>query len=237
MSEYALLPISFFTSCLAGSLGMGGGVLLLALMPGLVPAASILPLHAVVQLASNFSRAGFGWRSIEWRLIPPVTLGAVVGAWLGSEVYSRLDLSWLPVLIGGLILLLTWLPLPRPRGRGYWSLLILGCYQTGLGMVAGATGPLGAAVLSRYSRQRDWLVVNTSVYMGVSHLCKALAFGLLGFSLWPWWPLLLGMIVASVLGSWVGTRVRAMLPEADFLFVFRLLVTALAVRMIVLGWP
>ena len=53
--------------------------------------------------------------------------------------------------------------LPAVRGGGQWSLLLLGFYQTGLGMVAGATGPVGAAVLLRRNTARDWLAANSSV--------------------------------------------------------------------------
>lgn len=234
--EWLLVPISLATSCLAGAIGMGGGVLLIALMPGLVPAAAIIPLHALTQLASNLSRAGFGWRHISWHLVPAIAAGGIAGAWLGAEVYARLDLAWLPAVIGGLILVMTWVPLPAPRGRGQWALGLLGFYQTGLGMVAGATGPLGAAVLARYGVQRDWLVVNTAVYMSLNHMLRAAAFGLMGFSLVRWWPLLLGMVVASVAGSWLGTRLRQYLPQANFLRWFRVLVTLLALRMIAMPW-
>ncbi len=235
MPEYWLLPISFLTSSLAAAIGMGGGVLLLAAMPGLLPLEAILPLHALTQLASNVSRAGFGWRSIEWRLVPPLVVGAVAGAWLGGAIYARLSLAWLPAVMGLFVLFITWWPLPAPRGRGGPALMLLGFYQTGIGMLAGATGPLGAAVLAHYGRQRDWLVVNTAVYMSINHLLRALAFGLLGFSLQGWWPLLLGMVVATVVGSWAGTRLRQRLPQTNFAFWFRVLVTLLALRMIALS--
>jgi uncharacterized membrane protein YfcA len=110
----------------------------------------------------------------------------------------------------------------------------LGFYQTSLGMLVGATGPLGAAVLRHYNSGRDWLVVNTAVYMSVNHALKILAFALLGFSFQPWLPLLLGMIVASILGSWLGTKIRARIPQADFQQWFKVLVSVLALRMIVL---
>jgi uncharacterized membrane protein YfcA len=234
VSELLLIPIAFLTSCLTAVMGMGGGVLLIAVMPGLVPAAVIVPLHAATQLASNISRAGFGWRDIDFGIIPAFVVGALAGAWLGAEVYQRLDMHWLPALIGLCILLFTWVPLPAVRGGGQWSLLLLGFYQTGLGMVAGATGPVGAAVLLRRNTARDWLVVNTAVYMTLNHALRVAAFIAIGFSFAAWWPLLSGMIVAGILGSWVGTRLRHLVPQLNFQRLFRWMVTLLALRMILL---
>lgn len=234
MSELVLIPIVFLTSCLTAVMGMGGGVLLIAVMPGLVPAAVIVPLHAATQLASNLSRAGFGWRDIDIGIIPAFVVGALAGAWLGAEVYQRLDMHWLPALIGLFILIFTWAPLPAVRGGGQLSLLLLGFYQTGLGMVAGATGPVGAAVLLRRNTARDWLVVNTAVYMTLNHAIRVAAFIALGFSFAAWWPLLSGMIVSSILGSWVGTRLRHLVPQMNFQRLFRWMVTLLALRMILL---
>jgi uncharacterized membrane protein YfcA len=227
-----LIPIAFFTSCLAAVIGMGGGILLISLMPGLLPAAAIIPVHALTQLASNLSRALFGWRDVDLRIVPAFTLGALAGAWLGGEIYAGLDLRWLPAVIGALILLFTWVPFPALPGSGQLSLALLGFYQTGLGMLAGATGPLGAAVLLRRHRGRDWLVVNTAVYMSLNHLLRFVAFTALGFSLAAWWPLVLGMITAGICGSWVGTRLRQRVPQADFQRWFRWLVTLLAARLI-----
>lgn len=234
MSFLVLVPIVFFTSCLAAVMGMGGGILLLAVMPGLVPASVMLPLHAVTQLASNVSRATFGWRDIDAAIIPAILCGAVVGAWLGSAAYQSLDMHWLPAWIGLLILLLTWVPLPALPGGGQLSLALLGFYQTGLGMVAGATGPVGAAVLLRRNSGRDWLVVNTAVYMALNHAVRLAAFTAIGFSLAAWWQLAVGMIAAGICGSWVGTRLRGLVPQRNFQRLFRVLVTLLALRMIAL---
>ncbi|MFK7975595.1 MAG: TSUP family transporter [Halioglobus sp.] len=232
MSELALIPIAFLTSAVAGVMGMGGGILLIAAMPGLLPASAILPIHAVTQLGSNLSRAAFGWRSIDLTLIPALAAGAALGAWFGAEVYLWLDLQWLPAVIGFFILLITWLKLPAVPGGGQLSLVFLGFYQTGLGMLAGATGPLGAAVLLRRNAQRDWLVVNTAVYMTLNHVFRVVAFVVIGFSFAPWWELVAAMILAVTAGSWVGTRLRSRVPQINFQFWFRVLVTLLALRMI-----
>ena len=235
MSELALVPIVFITSCLTAVIGMGGGVLLLTLMPGLVPTPAILPVHALTQLASNLSRAAFGWRAVDLAIVPAFTLGALAGGWLGAQVYQWLDERWLPVLIGGFILVFTWLPLPVVRGGGQLALALLGFCQTGLGMLAGATGPLGAAVLLQRNKERDWLVVNTAVYMTLNHALRVFAFFAIGFSFAPWWPLVTAMVAAGIAGSWVGTRLRHRVPQRNFHQWFRLLVTALAVRMIVMA--
>jgi len=235
LGEFALVPIAFLTSAVAGAIGMGGGVLLIALMPGLVPAAAIIPIHAITQLTSNVSRAAFGWRDIDWSLIPAVTIGSIAGAWFGAEVYSSLDIRWIPGLIGAIILIVTWFKLPQPKGGGQLALVLLGFYQTGLGMVAGATGPLGAAVLLRHNSDRDWLVVNTAAYMSLNHGLRMLAFGLMGFAFMPWIELILAMAVAVTLGSWAGTRLRSMIPQKSFHFWFKLLISLLALRMIVLS--
>ncbi len=180
-------------------------------------------------------RAPFGWRDIDPGIIPAVLVGAVLGAWLGSEVYQSLDILWLPALIGVLILAFTCLPIPRVPGGGQLSLALLGFFQTGLGMVAGATGPVGAAVLLRRNTGRDWLVVNTAVYMTVNHTIRLAAFIAIGFSFAPWWKLTSGMVVAGICGSWVGTRLRGLVPQLDFQRLFRWLVTLLARRLIVLS--
>ncbi|NND68533.1 MAG: sulfite exporter TauE/SafE family protein [Halioglobus sp.] len=232
MSEFALVPIAFLTSCLAGVMGMGGGILLITLMAGLVPAAAIIPLHAATQLASNSSRALFGARHIDWGIVPAFVLGALAGAWLGGEVYRLLDTQWLPAIIGVLVLIITWVPLPKVTGSGQAPLVLLGFYQTGLGMLAGATGPVGAAVLLRRNDERDWLVVNTALYMCLNHGIRSGAFALIGFSFAPWWQLLAGMVAAVIAGSWVGTRLRTRVPQVNFARLFKVLVSLLALRMI-----
>ncbi len=238
MSEYWLIPIALLTSTLAGVFGMGGGVPLITLMPGLVPAAAILPLHAATQLASNGSRALFGWKHIDTSLILPFVVGGVLGAVAGALVFSQLRLDWLPALIGVFILVVTWVPLPGIKGEGKLPLVLLGVYQTGIGMMVGASGPLGGAVLAQRNPRRDWLVVNTAVYMSANHLLRVLAFAGLGFAFSQYGLLLGGMVAGVMFGSWLGTRLRQFIPELNFLLWFRLLVSLLALRMIALVlWP
>ncbi len=233
LSDVLLVSAAFGTAMVSAVLGLGGGVLLILAMPGLLPLSAIVPLHAMVQIISNFARAAFAPSAIAWAFLPPLLLGSLLGALLGSQVVSAISLQWLPVVAGGVILVVTWIPLGQWLPSGRAAMVMLGFYQTALGMVAGATGPLGAAVLSRLRADREWLVVNTAVYMTVNHLVRGLAFGLLGFAYLPWLDTIAWMGMGAIAGTALGTRLRHWMPQRNFLPLFRLIVSVLALRMMV----
>lgn len=60
-----------------------------------------------------------------------------------------ISIDLLPMIAGIIILIVTWMPLPSALLPGTWSFTVLRFYQTGVGMLAGATGPSGATVLSK----------------------------------------------------------------------------------------
>lgn len=59
---FVLCMVSFLGSLIAGALGLGGGVLVLTTMANL-----LLPIHVVVRLGSNLSRAMMSWRQTLMR--------------------------------------------------------------------------------------------------------------------------------------------------------------------------
>ena len=65
---------------------------------------------------------------------------------------------------------------------------------------------------------------------------EIITFGLLGFAFAPYWQLVIGMTAGAILGSWVGTKVRAYVPENVFRHGVRILITVLAVRMLLQGF-
>ena len=235
MTDAFLITVSFFTSTLTAVVGVGGGMLLISVMPGALPASAIVPVHGVVQLASNATRAGFARRMIVWRIAIPFALGSVVGAALGSPLVDDVPAELLPLALGIFILVLTWLPRPKLPRRfpGTWP--ILGAVQSFLALFIGVTGPLSVPPLLRENLSRDRLVATDAVLNTALHGLKVLTFAALGFAYAEWLPLMAAMIVAVSLGSWVGTHLRSRVPEEPFRRVLRLLLTVLAVRMLILA--
>ncbi len=232
MEAIFLIAVSFCTSALTAILGLGGGILLISVMPGLLPAAAIVPVHGVVQLASNSSRVLFGLRHVEWRVFLPFVAGAVLGAVLGSRFVVVLPSTYLPLVIGGFILVITWMPGLKRAFPLPGKFASLGAIQTFISLFVGAAGPLTTPFLLREGLPRDRIVVTHGVLMSVVHLLKILTFGFLGFAFAPYLYLIAGMIVSVTLGSYAGTRLRSRVSEEFFRKLFKILVTLLSLRMI-----
>ncbi|MBT3344880.1 MAG: sulfite exporter TauE/SafE family protein [Gemmatimonadetes bacterium] len=235
-SELILITASFLTSLTSAIGGIAGGVMLIAVMPSFLPPAAVIPIHGVIQITSNVSRALFGIRHIQWRIVRDYGVGCVIGALLGSRLVPLFSWDNLPLLLGVFILLFTWMP--KPSGEARWPLKfgVLGVLQTALSLFIGVAGPLNMPFLLRENLGRDRTVITHSVQMTFMHLMKVITFGLLGFAFAPYWQLVIGMTAGAILGSWVGTKVRAYVPENVFRHGVRILITVLAVRMLLQGF-
>lgn len=229
--ELFLIGLSFFTSLLTAVLGIGGGLLLVAVMPGFLPATAVIPVHGVVQLASNASRVAFGFRDLELRLVVPFLFGSVAAAAVGARWAFSVPSQLLPVLLGIFVLIVTWTPRRLFPTRLPGGFATLGAVQTFLSLFVGATGPLSSAFLSREGLSRDRTVVTHAGLMTVLHFAKLLAFVAAGFVFRPYAILLCCMVVSVSLGSYAGTQLRTRVSEDTFRVLFKVLLTLLSLRL------
>ena len=165
MSELFLIFVTFVASTTAAVVGLGGGILLISVMPGLIPTFAIIPVHGMVQIFSNLTRTLFGLRHMVWSLFAPFVVGAVLGAAVGSMLVVDIRSDYLPVVIGCFILLITWAPAIRsvPQIPGKFG--IIGAVQTFLSLFVGVVGPLNMPFLIREGLSRDRLVITHSTQM------------------------------------------------------------------------
>ena len=228
-----LLLCSFLGSLLSASAGIGGGSFLIAVMASLVPPAALIPLHGLVQLGSNASRAYLTREHTQWRKIAFFALGALLAATLAGLLLGMLDPHYIPPLVGVFILWLSWGKMPD-IGLGSHPLgLFFGGLLTTLGtMLVGATGPLVAAWLGRSGTARWQYTANFSASMTIQHTVKVLAFGLAGFVYRDWLVLLVLMILCGYIGTRVGLRLLGKIPEHKFRIAFKWVLTLLALRLI-----
>ena len=233
-SDTLLILIAGATSAITAVTGIGGGLMLIAIMPGFLPAAAIIPVHAVVQLFSNSSRALFGWRFLRWEFVLAFIAGSILGGGIAAGITREINLEYTPLLIATYILFTTWGPVRIFNKPPPGEFVAIGAIQTGLSMLVGATGPMSQAALMARGLKRDALVVSGALMTTFSHLTKVLLFALLGFSFIEYWQVILGMSSAVIVGTLIGTRLRYRVPEALFLRILKWVLTLLALRMIFL---
>ncbi len=226
-----LILMAFFSATLTAVAGLGGGMLLLEVLPVVLPPAAVIPVHGVVQLSSNASRSLFGSRELVWSLFPAFSCGLLGGCLLGSQAVLAVPPEYLPIPLGLFILLMTWLPVVK-RLQLPGKFFSLGVVQGFLTLFVGATGPLNMPVLLRHGLGAGQVVATHALMMTLVHLLKVITFGLLGFAFAPYLPLMIGMILAVTAGSYVGTRLRHKLPDALLKKLLKALITLFALRMI-----
>ncbi len=230
-----IVATSFLTSSISAALGLGGGVVLIAVMGLGLPLPALVPVHGVVQLGSNAGRALLQWRhATRWILLwfgAGSVIGTLVAGWLTldlPETVWRLGL-------GLFILMISWMPKPN-FGRTARPIVflngILGAIFT---MFFGATGPLVMSINAPHAGTRHGIVATHAVAMTLQHGLKIMMFGFLGFAFAPWLPLIVTMIVSGHLGTILGTRLLNCLPEARFRAALKVLLTVLALGLIVQG--
>ncbi len=232
MAELTLIPFAFLTSLTAAIGGIAGGVILISVMPGFLPAAAIVPVHGIVQIASNVSRAAFGIRHVEWRIFWTYAAGTIIGALIGAQIVPYIAWDNMPLILGAFILVFTWMPRIGNAPSIPGKFTVLGIFQTSLSLFIGIAGPLNMPFLLRENLGRDRTVITHSVQMTAMHSLKVVTLGILGFSFGPYWKLMLGMILAAAAGSWLGTKLRGKISEELFRKGIKALITLLAVRMI-----
>lgn len=230
-----LVLLAALTSGVSAAVGIGGGTLLIMVMAQVMPATALIPVHGMVQLGSNGGRAVMTWRHIDRGLLaaflPGVVLGALVAAWL----LVRLPAGVLELCIAAFVLYSCWGP-GWPKGwLGRFGTLLAGALTTFLSSLVGASGPLVAAVIKQHFGERLPRVATFAACMSAQHLTKAFVFGVAGFVFRDWLALMAAMIVAGLVGTWLGLRLLHQLSDRRFDRLFKWVLTLLALRLIWLG--
>ena len=257
--EWLLFPVlGAVAGVLAGLLGVGGGLVLVAalawLLPSLgVPAAAAMhaalasSLASIVLTAAASARAHARRGSVLWPTVRWMVPGLLVGGWLGSAAAVRIDGGLLRWLVAGYCLVAAvQLLLSRAR-ESAGAVVPRGPAMT---VAGGAIGAVSAVVGIGGGSMTVPLLVGRGVApvraVGTSSAC-GVAIGLgsaLGYALHPpagaldgpavgyvYLPAAVGVALASVLAAPVGTRLAHRLSGAHLKRVFAGFLVAVALAL------
>lgn len=227
-----LFAVSFAGSFVTVTMGLGGGILVLATMASLLPPAALIPLHGVVQLGSNAFRAAVLLKNIHLAPVAGFAAGAAVGALLGGQIAFDLPAPALQTAVGLFVLWSLVAKPPRWLARWPW---LSGLVSTALTMFVGATGPFVATMVRAFDLRRQSHVATHAILMTIQHGLKIAVFGFLGFAFTPWLGFLAAMIASGAFGTLLGRRVLIAMDERLFRRALRIVLALLAIRLIATG--
>ncbi len=226
---------SLLTAFMGAVAGTAGGLALLAIMAIFFPPSVLVPVHAVVQLGAGTSRVIILWRYVMRGTLLPFLVGSLLGAALGAKLFISLPVGILQGAIGGMILILVWLPKFARLGEERRRFALLGFGATLLGVFVGAVGTLVAPFVAGASPERRNHTATLAALMSITHIMKLIAFGLVGMAIAAYTPLMVAMVAMAALGNWVASRVLDRMSERLFRIVFQVLITTLAIRLLWAG--
>jgi uncharacterized membrane protein YfcA len=216
---------------LSATTGIGGGVLLLALMASLLPPAALLPVHGAVQFGSNLGRAAVLRAEIATGAVLPFAAGAIAGIAAGGALAGRLPPGAVQIAVGLFVMLSTVARLAVSPRSGAPA----GAVSSALTMIVGATGPFVLAWVRGLGLGHQPTVATHALLMAGQHGLKIAAFALLGFGFAPWAGLVAAMIASGFAGTLLGRRLLLRLPERLFRRALAVILVLAGARLVVLG--
>lgn len=196
-----LIIVGFVAGTLSGSVGFGGGMILLPVITYFYGVEIAVPVATIAQMLSNLSRAGMGWRHIEWRQVARFLLTAAPLTALGGVSFALIDKRLMTCVLSVCLIIFAVLKMRGkmhlPKGR---KTMLIGGGLTGLiNGLLGISGPLSSAVFLTLDLAPVSYIASEAAAAAAMHMVKAVTYG--QFSLMN------GHIFLS--GLWIGCAMMA----------------------------
>lgn len=229
---WLLLATYFCTSAFSAAVGMGGGIMITAVL------ATMLPIHAVLPVQTTMLFFNTGYRlwlyrlHADWKLAAPFLVGLAMGSTAGAFVYVNMPEYLLELCLGLTILLFIWWPggggaLVRNR----WLQVVLGGIHGFITSITGIGGLL-QGVLSRFKLSRQKFIGTFSAIMLGSNVFRGIGLFLAGAVIGPYLGLIAVAIPVGFAGAHVGKRFLDGMDDHWFEILFKTLMTLMALHLL-----
>ena len=216
-----ILIATLATAFLSSIFGMLGGLILMGILTSLLPVASAMVLHGLIQLTSNGYRAWLNRNHIDWGIVTSLLIGNVAAMVL--LVFIAFSPNRITVLLAlGLLPYIAWV-LPKNLALDVSKKpigIFAGAIVVTTNLLAGVGGPILDVFFQRVALSRHQVVATKAVAQALGHISKVLFYGGLAAHAshqdWPQMWLLLAAIIASITGTTLGKRVLDNMQDATF---------------------
>ncbi|MGK0226679.1 MAG: putative membrane protein YfcA [Thermoproteota archaeon] len=231
---------ALLTSILSAVAGLGGGVVLLLVVAQFVAPTVAIPIQGAIQLVSNGSRAALLRQQISWPVVGWASILMFPASLLGVAVATSLPDDVVRLLLAGFVLVLAWRPAllkasnarSRTPSDAKNMLIGVGAASGFLNSTVGASGPVTSPFLRAVTASHKAFVATAGMTQVLAHVSKLIAFSAQGWSISDHLEMIIVGVVGVMIGSWIGTRLLDRASEAGLDLLFKVVLTALATRII-----
>lgn len=208
---------AFILSTISGG---GGALVLVPILNWLIGVSNTAPVLNLGSFLGRPARLIIFWKHIQWRVClyyaPTAILGAVMGSWL----FSSFRILWLQVVVGLFLISTVWQFRFGKKEKsfhvGLWYFAPIGLLVSVLGTIIGALGPVLNPFYLNYGLEKEELIATktaNSFLMGISQISSYAFFGLLHNQLWVY-GIALGL--GATIGNIVGKRFLSTMKSTTF---------------------
>jgi len=232
-----LIILSFFTSFMSASIGIGGGKAMLGVMAGVIPVNVLIAVHAFVQVGSNAGRAWVQRANIRWPVVRRYIMGAIVGVGLGALFFVSLPEHILFLILGLYILWTVWVPERKDTRFDVTKIGIpvIGFVTAFMSTMLGTTAALVNATLRKLGLNRYEMIGTQAACVLVQHILKVIVFVALGVAIADWLGMIILMILVGFVGTWAGTKLLNVMSETWFDRILKAVLSLVALDLLLQG--
>jgi hypothetical protein len=209
--------LAWFVSSLAGG---GSPFIIMPMANFLLETSAIAPVVTIGMLLGNLHRTCQFWRQIDWSLTRWYLPGALPGAILGAFVFTQIQLQWVQVLLGLLLVSYVFSFRCSDREPSFkirnWFFLPAGFVYAFLSGLIGSIGPVLNPFYLNYGLVKEKMISTKSAHVLVVHIAKIVTYAAFGALKWRYLGYGAAIGIAAIPGNWLGQLVLQKISDREF---------------------